>query len=159
VDAIVLLKSDHKTVEKLFKEFEKAERSGGAGSKAKAKAKVALVNEIIQELTTHTFIEETIFYPAAREGAPDTSDHVLESIEEHHVVVWLLSELGGLDPAAESYDAKVRVLMENVRHHVEEEERELFPAIEKALGADDKEQLRRQLERARAAYSGKRRAA
>ncbi|GAA3159963.1 hypothetical protein GCM10020001_100080 [Nonomuraea salmonea] len=58
---------------------------------------------------------------------PDTDDHVLESVEEHHVVVWMLSELKKLDPADEHYDAKMTVLMENVRHHVEEEEQEWFP--------------------------------
>jgi hemerythrin superfamily protein len=128
VDGIVLLKDDHKTVEKLFKQFEK-----GKDSLAPA-AKRTLVDQMITELTTHTFIEETIFYPAARREVPDTSDHVLESVEEHHVVVWLLSELADLDPKDETFDAKVTVLIENVRHHVEEEEQEWFPEVRKALG-------------------------
>lgn len=144
MDAIVLLKNDHKTVEKLFKQFEKAANKGGA-TKADLKAKAALVAEVVQELTTHTFIEETIFYPAAREAAPDTGDHVLESIEEHHVVVWMLSELGGLDPASEVYDAKMRVLMENVRHHVEEEERDWFPKVREAMGRKVLQQLGEQM--------------
>lgn len=127
MDAIVLLKNDHKTVEGLFKQFEKA------GDNAHA-AKQKIVDEIIVELTTHAFIEETIFYPAARAAAPDTTDHVLESIEEHHVVVWMMAELLKLDPTDERYDAKATVLIENVRHHVEEEEHEWFPLVRKAMG-------------------------
>ena len=81
-DAIVLLKNDHKTVEKLFKQFEKA------GEDAyDEKRKIA--DSIIEELTVHAYIEEEIFYPAARQAVPETKDHVLESVEEHHVVVWM----------------------------------------------------------------------
>jgi hemerythrin superfamily protein len=148
VDAIVLLKNDHKTMEKLFKQFEKMEKKGSS-SRADLKAKSVLVAEVIQELTTHTFIEETIFYPAARAGAPDTVDHVLESVEEHHVVVWMLSELAGLDPAVEVYDAKMRVLMENVRHHVEEEEQDWFPKVREAMSRKVLQQLGEQMEAAK----------
>ncbi|MDT7802100.1 MAG: hypothetical protein QOI78_5533 [Actinomycetota bacterium] len=126
-DAIVLLKDDHKTVEKLFKQFEQA------GENAQAE-KRKLVDSMIEELTTHTYIEEEIFYPAAREAVPETKDHVLESVEEHHVMVWLMAELRDLDPADETFDAKVTVLTENVRHHVEEEEDEWFPEVRKAMG-------------------------
>lgn len=128
MDGIVLLKDDHKTVEGLFKQFEKGKGSATAATKRK------IVNQIIAELTTHAFIEETIFYPAARREVPETTDHVLESVEEHHVVVWLLSELQHLNPSDETFDAKVTVLIENVRHHVEEEEKEWFPQVRKALG-------------------------
>ena len=72
---------------------------------------------------------------------PATKDHVLESIEEHHVVVWMLSELAGIDPTDERYDAKVTVLIENVRHHVEEEEQEWFPQVRKAVKAATLEDL------------------
>jgi hemerythrin superfamily protein len=127
MDAIVLLKDDHKTVEKLFKEFEKA------GDNA-FKTKRGIADKVIEELTVHTWIEEKIFYPAAREAVPATTDHVLESVEEHHVVLWMLSELAGLDPEDERFDAKMTVLMENVRHHVEEEEQEWFPKVRSAMG-------------------------
>ncbi len=103
-DAIVLLKNDHKTVEKLFKDFEKA---GADAHETKRK----IVDSIIEELTVHAYLEEKIFYPEAREAAPDTSDHVLESVEEHHVVVWMLSELAGVDPEGERFDAKVTTLL------------------------------------------------
>ncbi|GAA3128828.1 hemerythrin domain-containing protein [Streptosporangium carneum] len=134
MDAIVLLKDDHKTVEKLFKEFEKA------GDRAYRK-KRELVDQMIKELTTHAYIEEEIFYPAARAGVPETADHVLESVEEHHVVVWMLSELRELDPEDERFDAKVTVLMENVRHHVEEEEDEWFPQVRETMGRKELQEL------------------
>jgi hemerythrin superfamily protein len=134
MDAIVLLKDDHKTVEKLFKKFEKA-----ADRAYKTKRK--LVDQMITELTTHTYIEEQVFYPAARESVPETTDHILESIEEHHVVVWMLSELSGMDPTDERFDAKVTVLIENVRHHVEEEEEEWFPQVRKAMGRKTLQEL------------------
>ncbi|MEO3812065.1 hemerythrin domain-containing protein [Sphaerisporangium sp. B11E5] len=143
MDAIVLLKDDHKTVEKLFKEFEKA------GEKAYAE-KRRIVEKVIEELTTHAYIEEQIFYPAARESVPDTESHVLESVEEHHVVVWMLSELKGLDPQDERYDAKMTVLMENVRHHVEEEEQEWFPQVREAMGRKRLQELGEQMEKAKA---------
>ena len=126
-DAIVLLKNDHKTVEKLFKQFEKA------GDEA-FKEKRRIADAIIEELTVHAHIEEQIFYPEARKVVPETEDHVLESIEEHHLVVWMLSELKDLDPEDETFDAKVTVLTENVRHHVEEEEDEWFPQVRQAMG-------------------------
>jgi iron-sulfur cluster repair protein YtfE (RIC family) len=139
VDAITLLKDDHKAVEKLFKEFENA----GVGA---VEARRKLVDQMIEELTTHAYIEETVFYPAARKGAPDTTDHVLASVEEHHVVVWMLSELGGMDPADERFTpAKVTVLIENVRHHVEEEEQAWFPLVGKAMGRKILQQIGEEL--------------
>jgi hemerythrin superfamily protein len=138
MDAITLLKEDHKTVEGLFKKFEQA------GDRA-VKTKRQLVDQMIKELTTHAYIEETVFYPAARKAAPDTTDHVLESIEEHHVVVWMLSELARMDPADERFTAKVTVLIENVRHHVKEEEQDWFPQVRKAMGTKDLRQLAEEL--------------
>ncbi|MGW2788286.1 hemerythrin domain-containing protein [Streptomyces populi] len=142
MDGIVLLKEDHKTVEKLFKQFEKA---GDNAHTTKRK----IVDQVIEELTTHTFIEEKIFYPASREAAPDTKDHVLESVEEHHVVLWMLSELKDLDPADERFDAKMTVLIENVRHHVEEEEKEWFPEVRKTMGRNRLTELGDQMEAAK----------
>ncbi|HEY1488937.1 MAG TPA: hemerythrin domain-containing protein, partial [Micromonosporaceae bacterium] len=91
----------------------------------------------------------TIFYPTARQAVPETEDHVLESVEEHHVVAWLLSELQHLDPAAETFDAKVTVLIENVRHHVEEEEQEWFPQVRTALGRKQLGEIGERLEAAK----------
>ncbi|MFI6115106.1 hemerythrin HHE cation-binding protein [Kitasatospora sp. NPDC051164] len=74
---------------------------------------------------------------------------MLESIEEHHVVVWMLSELAGLDPQDERFDAKMTVLMENVRHHVEEEEQDWFPDVRKAMGRNRLQELGDRLEEAK----------
>jgi hemerythrin superfamily protein len=143
MDAIVLLKNDHKTVEKLFKQFEKA----GDGAFA---VKRKLVQQVIKELTTHAYIEEQIFYPTARKSVPETAEHVLESVEEHHVVVWMLAELNGMDAKDERYTAKMTVLMENVRHHVKEEEDEWFPQVRKAMGRKVLADLGERMEAAKA---------
>jgi hemerythrin superfamily protein len=134
MDAIMLLKNDHKTVEDLFKRFEKL------GPRA-VKSKEDVVARIIRELSVHAAIEEMLFYPAIRQAVDDGNgdiddidDMVLESLEEHHIVKWVLSELDGMSAENERFDAKVTVLMENVRHHVEEEEGDLFPKVQKLLG-------------------------
>ncbi|MFE1413243.1 hemerythrin domain-containing protein [Streptomyces sp. NPDC058746] len=85
MDPIVLLREDHKTVEKLFKRFQKI-------SDEDTGERREIADQVIEELTVHAWIEEKYFYPAAREAAPETTDHILESIEEHHAVVW--TELG-----------------------------------------------------------------
>src|SRR6476620_2430675 len=141
MDAITLLRNDHKTVEQLFKRFEKADDA--------VVEKRKIVDQIIEELSIHAVIEEQVFYPVARATVPDTEDIVLESLEEHHIVKWVLSELDGLDPAAERFDAKVTVLIENVRHHVEEEEQEFFPKVRAELDRNALAELGRAMETAR----------
>jgi hemerythrin-like domain-containing protein len=125
MDAITLLKQDHKTVEKLFKQFEKAED--------KPQEARTLADQMIEELSVHAAIEEQIFYPAIRKEMPDAEDDVLEAFEEHHVVKWLLSEIDGMPATHERFRPKVMVLIESVRHHVEEEEQTLFPEVRKVL--------------------------
>ncbi|QXC62209.1 hemerythrin domain-containing protein [Aquihabitans sp. G128] len=127
MDAITLLKDDHRTVEKLFKRFEKA----GDGAYAD---KRQIADRICEELSKHAAIEEMLFYPVTRATVPETEDIVLESLEEHHIVKWVLSEIDDLDPHDERFDAKVTVLIENVRHHVKEEEEEYFPQVREELG-------------------------
>ena len=134
MDAITLLRKDHELVEQLFKQFEKlTERA--------QKSKKALVQKMIRELAVHSAIEEMLFYPAVRMAAlkADTrageklADTVLESLEEHHIVKWVLSELDGMRPDDERFEAKVKVLTENVRHHIEEEQEEMFPKVQKLM--------------------------
>jgi hemerythrin superfamily protein len=134
MDAITLLKNDHKTVNELFKKFEKA---GDSAHKTKAK----LVEQIIHELAIHAAVEEVAFYPFIKGASEHLKDDVLESLEEHHVVKWLLSELEGMNPKDERFDAKVTVLIENVRHHVKEEEEEMFPRVRKMLSRSDLQEL------------------
>jgi hemerythrin superfamily protein len=144
MDAITLLKTDHKAVKGLFREFEKA----GDGATTK---KRNIVDKIVKELSIHAAIEETVLYPAVK-GVSDTlRDDVLESLEEHHIVKWLCSELEGMDPTDERFDAKVTVLIENVRHHIEEEESDLFPDVRKAIDRKTLGELGELLERAKQA--------
>jgi hemerythrin superfamily protein len=142
MDAITLLKTDHKTVKGLFREFE---RLGDGATTAKRK----VVDEIVKELSIHAAIEETVLYPAVKGVSDALRDDVLESLEEHHIVKWLCSELDGMDPTDERFDAKVTVLMENVRHHIEEEESELFPDVRKAMDRKALGELGELLERAK----------
>ena len=127
MDAITLLKDDHKTVEQLFKRFEKT------GDRAYAERR-QLVDRMIEELAAHAAIEEQLFYPVARAAVPETEDIALESLEEHHIVKWVLSELDAMSPEDERFKAKVTVLIENVRHHVKEEESDFFPMVRDELG-------------------------
>jgi len=133
-DAIALLKADHQQVEQLFKRFE------GFGPKAH-KGRESTVAKIVEALSVHAAIEETTFYPRVRSQMPDATDDVLEALEEHHVAKWTLSELDGMSSTDERYTAKVTVLMESIRHHVKEEERELFPKVRKAMSRAELQEL------------------
>jgi hemerythrin superfamily protein len=143
MDAITLLKDDHQRVEKLFKRFE------AAGDRAYAE-KRQVVDKIIEELSVHAAIEEQLFYPVTKATVPPVEDVVLESLEEHHVVKILLAEIQHMDPQHERFDAKVTVLIENVRHHVEEEEGEYFPKVRDALGRNALGELGDAMEAAKA---------
>ena len=125
-DAIVLLKADHKEVQKLFRDFEKA------GKRAEV-TKGKIVDRVIELLTVHTYIENEIMYPRVRDLLPELEDDVLESYEEHHVADVLSSELYAMKPSSERFDAKMTVLIESVRHHIEEEERDWFPKVREGL--------------------------
>lgn len=118
MDAITLLKQDHRKVEELFSQFE------GLGDRAH-KSRAKIVQQIILELTIHTRIEEAIFYPAFKQEAEE-KDLILEAVEEHDVVKYVLRRLKDLEETDETFDAKVTVLKELVDHHVQEEEKEMF---------------------------------
>ena len=126
-DAIVMLKADHKEIRRLFREFQAA---GDRAGKKKAK----LVGQIIELLTVHTYIENEVMYPEVRALLPALEDEVLESYEEHHVADVLVVELAALKPEHERFTAKTTVLIENVRHHMDEEEQDWFPKVREALG-------------------------
>lgn len=135
MDAFNLLKADHRKVEELFAQLESA----------RGQAKLRVFEQIKTELELHTHIEETIFYPALEEPK-ETHDLTLEAYEEHDVVKKLLKELGRAKTANEEWEAKAKVLQENVEHHVEEEENELFKKANSALSADEIETLGEQME-------------
>jgi hemerythrin superfamily protein len=124
-NAIDLLTEDHKMVKRMFKEFDKNKES------AEATDKEELVGEICDALELHAEIEEQIFYPAARAAIGD-DDMMNEAEVEHAAAKGLIEQLRGMDPSDELYDAKVTVLSEQIDHHVEEEEKEMFPKVKKA---------------------------
>jgi hemerythrin-like domain-containing protein len=141
-DAIVLLKNDHKEIRRLFRDFE------SAGEDA-TKRKGQLVDEMIELLTVHTYIENEVMYPRVRELLPDLEDDVLESYEEHHVADVLVMELSGMQPDAERFDAKTTVLIESVRHHMDEEEEDWFPKVREGLGRKTLQEIGAEMEKAR----------
>ena len=126
-DAIVILKDDHKEIRRLFRAFE------AAGENAHV-TKGKLVDQMLELLTVHTYIENESMYPRVRELVPDLEDDVLESYEEHHVADVLAMELATMSPDDERFTAKTTVLIENVEHHMDEEEQDWFPKVRAALG-------------------------
>lgn len=118
-DAIALLKADHGTVSGLFDDYDKTKST---------KEKKALVAEICTALSVHAQIEEEIFYPAVKAALKDKL-LVPEATVEHAGVKELIAQIEGAEPDGEMYDAKVQVLSEYVKHHVEEEQNEMFPKV------------------------------
>lgn len=117
-DAINLLKKDHDKVKSLFDQFEKADN---------LRQKKKIVADAIMELKIHATIEEELFYPSLRKKEKVDQDLLNEADEEHHVAKLLIAELEQMDGTEDHYDAKFTVLAENIRHHVKEEENDLFP--------------------------------
>jgi hemerythrin superfamily protein len=140
MDALELLKKDHQKVKALFKQ---AEASRGD------KEQRQLFKQIKTELETHTHIEETVFYPAM-EKHEELRDMVLESYEEHKQVKALLKEMEGLVSDSEKFEPKLKVLMENVEHHAEEEEEgKMFPKVRELLDQAALEELGQELDAAK----------
>lgn len=122
INAIDLLKEDHRKVEDLFEEFENAKRKD-------RKEKLAL--QICEELSVHAEIEEKVFYPQAEEVLGTDADLVDEAKVEHQSLKWLIEQIKSDSPEGDLYEARVKVLKEYVEHHVKEEEKELFPKVKK----------------------------
>jgi hemerythrin superfamily protein len=120
-DAVQLLKADHRAVEKLFSQFEKAKDDD---------RKMQLAQQICMELTIHTQIEEELVYPMSREFLND-DEIVNEAVVEHQAAKDLIAQIEGMQASDEMFDAKVSVLKEQIQHHVQEEEKEYFPKLQK----------------------------
>ena len=135
MNAIDLLKQQHDEVEDLFEQLEDASSDG---------QKLALFQQLADNLAAHAAIEEKIFYPAAY--AKQTEDLLREAVEEHLGVKRIIADLLALAPDDETFDAKIKVLKEQVEHHVEEEEGELFKAARKELGATELKRLGAEME-------------
>jgi hemerythrin-like domain-containing protein len=138
MNAFELLKQDHKKVSGNFEKLEPTTERG-------VKTREELFAQLKQELDIHARIEEEIFYPAIK-NAEETHDITLEAYEEHNVVKQLLSELEELPVDDETWGAKLKVLKENVEHHVEEEENEMFPSAREVLSNDQIEALGTRME-------------
>ena len=125
-NAVEILKQDHDEVEKLFDQYEDAKDEDNAELKAE------IVAAVCKALTIHAQIEEELFYPAMRRQEEDASDLIDEAAVEHQTLKNLVAELLVAAPGDDLYDAKVKVLSEYVKHHVKEEEGEMFPMARKA---------------------------
>ena len=139
MNALELLKADHKKVASLFDRVEKTESE---------KEHLKLFEQIKTELEAHAYIEETVLYPKLR-GYEELKDMVLEALEEHKQVKTLIREIDGLVEGSERLDAKLTVMGENVEHHVDEEENEMFPKVKELMSEEELEELGAQLQAAK----------
>jgi hemerythrin-like domain-containing protein len=138
MDVFTLLKTDHEKVSGIFAKLEET-------TERAAKTRGELFAQLKQELDVHAHIEETIFYPAIKQEA-ETRQITLEGFEEHHVIKTLLKELEGQSVETEQWTAKLKVLKENVEHHVEEEEGEMFKGAREVLSKEQIEDLGARME-------------
>lgn len=151
MDAIALLKQDHDTVKQMLRELEQMPRG-------QPEKRLELAERIIHELMVHERVEEEIFYPAVANAGEQGEDEVEHSIEEHELVDTIIAQLEAVDLASDDFEGTVRVLKENVFHHIKDEEEKMFPYAMKRLpgkleklGAQmvaHKEQIKAEMERA-----------
>jgi hemerythrin superfamily protein len=132
MDAVSLLKADHAKVKQLFTQFEAAE----------GEAKEDIFKQIFKELQVHTKVEEEIFYPAVKKF---DSEGANEAFEEHSIVDFILGAMKRLSPDDEAYDAKFTTLKENVEHHIEEEEGEMFPEAQEKIPASQMAEMGKEM--------------
>lgn len=142
MDAVTLITTDHRNVEALF---EQALAPGGSEERAR------VVGQIIRELSMHAVVEEMLLYPAARRSVPDGERLADESLDEHQDVKEMLAQLDGMDADDDRVTTLITDLQDAVTSHAQEEETELLPALESALGVAAMESLGKRMERAKAA--------
>ena len=147
MNAFQLLKEDHQKVSGLFQQLEPT-------TERAEKTRTELFAKLQEELDIHAKVEEAIFYPAIKQAA-ETRETVLEGFEEHHVVKMLLKELEALPVDTEQWTAKLKVLQENVEHHVEEEEGEMFQKARDVLSEEQIEQLGARMEEEKKRQEGR----
>ncbi len=138
MNAFQLLKEDHQKVSGIFQQLEPT-------TERAEKTRTELFARLLQELTVHAQVEETIFYPSIKQAA-ETREIVLEGFEEHHVIKMLLKELDEVPVDTEQWTAKLKVLQENVEHHVEEEEGEMFQKARQVLTEEQIDDLGARME-------------
>ena len=133
MNAITLLEEDHRQMKKLLSELESTTERG-------VKTREELFGKVKEELTVHETIEEEIFYPALKDH-PKTKEITLEAYEEHHVVDMVMAEIEGVSYDDEAWGAKFKVMKENIEHHIEEEENEMFKQARQVFGEEELEAL------------------
>jgi hemerythrin-like domain-containing protein len=138
MDALTLLRKDHDKVKSLLRELEPT-------TERAVKTRAELFSRLKSELTVHEIIEEEIFYPTLKQH-PKAKDIVLEGYEEHNVVDTLMGELESLSVEDETWGAKAKVMIENIEHHIEEEEGEMFSKARQVFDRDELEQLGKAME-------------
>jgi hemerythrin-like domain-containing protein len=143
-DAIARLKADHQRVRDLFAQYEAAEN---------VEMKRTLADQVFRELETHAQLEENVFYPAVQEETDEGPALVKESLSEHETVKTLIQELRSMAHDTDEFDAKFQELIQNVEHHVEEEEAEIFPLAEDEL-AEDLTDMREEMQELKADLQG-----
>jgi iron-sulfur cluster repair protein YtfE (RIC family) len=146
MDALQLLKDDHDKVKKLLAD-------GDATTERAEKTRTELLAKIKQELTVHEDIEETIFYPALKDH-PKAKELVLEAYEEHNVVDTVMGELEATEVTDERWTAKFTVMKENIEHHIEEEEGEMFKQARSVFDAAELETLGERMAARKAELTG-----
>jgi hemerythrin superfamily protein len=142
MEATRLLTQDHRTVDQLFSRFEKLP-AGASGEK------LEIVREIVKELSIHAAIEEQVLYPVIRDEVPGGQALHQEALQEHQEAKEVLSELDGMSPQDPGYDARVTSLIQDVRHHVEEEEGQLFPKLREGVSAERLHEMGEAMEQAK----------
>ncbi len=140
MNAIDLLTQDHNEVRALFEKFQSAQEQEDTDQMS------TVATSIFEELEVHTTIEEEIFYPAVRDASEELAETVDEGLQEHHVVDVLMNECRDLQAGEDDWVAKITVLIENVEHHADEEEQEMFPDVREELGEERLQELGTQLE-------------
>jgi hemerythrin superfamily protein len=144
LNALDLIKDDHERLKKMFKRASQTEDAGARGD---------LLQQIRAELVAHERMEEDIFYPALRSASENAKDIVLEGYEEHHVIDLILDEMFNVPEGTDQWTAKLNVLHENLEHHIEEEEGEMFKRARKTMSDDTLQELGRKMRRAKQAAS------
>ena len=140
MNAIEVLTQDHRTVEQLFRQYHQAPTNERKGE---------LVNQIIRELSVHAAIEEEILYPTVREALPDGDQLAQDGLQEHQAAKEILADLDKMSSDDAQFDHKVGQLMEDMEHHVQDEEGEMFPKLQQALGDDTLADIGQELEQAK----------
>jgi hemerythrin-like domain-containing protein len=143
-DAITMLKADHQRVKDLFAHYEAADN---------VEIKRTLAEQVFVELETHTQLEETVFYPTVNEETDEGPALVKESLSDHETVKNLIQQLRSMAHDTDEFDATFQELIQNVEHHVEEEEAEMFPLAEQAL-ADDLDEMSEEMQELKADLQG-----